>query len=94
MDLFKEKYILQTEHGPSQKVRVALGETNSMDRVWAIAVGELFQLFWGIGWRFLGTEPPLTFWSLRVSLGPVLAPLVVSFSLLMCCSECILRIKV
>ena len=38
--------------------------------------------------------PPLTFWSLMVSLGTVTVPLGVSFSLLMCYSEQILKIKV
>ena len=29
MDLFREKHTPQTEYGPSQKVRKALGETHS-----------------------------------------------------------------
>ena len=44
--------------------------------------------------RFPGIGPPLVFWSLMVSLGTVMAPLGVPFSLLMCYNQCILRIKI
>lgn len=40
MDLFRETRIPQTEYGVSQKARVALGETHSMDGVWAISEGK------------------------------------------------------
>ena len=43
--------------------------------------------------RFPGIGPSPTFWSLMVSLGAVMAPLVVLFSLLMCYDDHILRIK-
>ena len=46
------------------------------------------------GWRFLGTGSPCTFWSLVVSLEVVMAPVIVSFSLLMSYNECMLRIKI
>ena len=48
----------------------------------------------GKGQRFPGIGPPPIFWSLKVSLGTVLAPLGVSFSLLVCYNERILRIKI
>ena len=50
-------------------------------------MGRLFQLFGGRGWRFPGIGPLPTFWSLKVYLGSVMAPLTVSFSLLMCYNE-------
>ena len=48
----------------------------------------------GKGRIFPGIGPPPTFWSLMVSLGTVVATPGVSFSLLMCYSDHILRIKV
>ena len=56
-------------------------------------MGGLFQLFWGRGQRFSGIGPLHTFWSLMTSLGTVMVPLGVSFNLLMCYNEHILRFK-
>ena len=53
----------------------------------------LFQPILGKA-RFLEIEPPPIFWSLLMGLGTVLAPLAMSFSLLMCYSERTLRTKV
>ena len=46
------------------------------------------------GQGFPGVGPVPTVWSLMVDLGTSMAPLGVSFSLLMCYSELVLRIKV
>ena len=35
-----EIHVPQAERGPSQKARAALGETHSIDRVWAVSEGE------------------------------------------------------
>ena len=56
--------------------------------------GRIIPTILGKGWRFPGTGPPLTFWPLMVSLGTVMVPVSVPFTLLMCYSECALRIKV
>ena len=45
------------------------------------------------GPRFPGIGPLLTFWSLMGHFGTVMVPLGVSLSVLVCDSECILRIK-
>ena len=47
----------------------------------------------GEGWRVPGMGPPPTFLSLMVSLGTVMVPVGVSFVVLMCYSECILRVQ-
>ena len=44
---------------------------------------KIIPTIWGKGQRFPRVEPSLTFRSLMVSLGTVLAPVGVSFSLLM-----------
>ena len=46
------------------------------------------------GQGFPGIGPPPTFWPFMVGLGTVMAPVDVSFSLLMCYDERILRPKV
>ena len=46
------------------------------------------------GQGFPGVGPVPTVWSLMVDLGTSMVPLGVSFSLLMCYSELVLRIKV
>ena len=46
------------------------------------------------GQRFPGIRPSPTFWPLGVGLGTVRAPLGMSFSLLMCYNECILKTRV
>ena len=50
-------------------------------------MGGIFWLFWGKGWGFPGIGPPPTL-TFMVSLGTVLAPVVVSFTLMMCYKEC------
>ena len=46
------------------------------------------------GQGFPGIRPPSTFWSWLINLGTVMAPAGVSFSLLMCYTEHVLRLKV
>ena len=46
----------------------------------------------GKGWEFPGFGLLPTFWSLMIGLGTVLVPLGLSFSLLMCYNELILKI--
>lgn len=55
-------------------------------------MGGVFQLF-GKGWGFPGIGLP-TLFDLVVDLGTVKAPVGMSFSLLMCYNERILRLKV
>ena len=57
-------------------------------------MGGLFQLFGETGGEISRNWPSPTFGSLMVSLGAVMAPLVVLFSLLLCYDDHILRIKV
>ena len=49
--------------------------------------GRIIPTILGKGQRFPGTGSPPTFWSLMVSLGAVVVPLGMSFSLLMCYNE-------
>ena len=55
---------------------------------------EDYSNYLGQGQRFPGTGPPLTFWSLMIGLRTVMVPEGESFSLMMCYSERILRLKV
>lgn len=55
-------------------------------------MGGVFQLF-GKGWVFPGIGLPILF-DLVVDLGTVKSPVGMSFSLLMCYNERILRLKV
>ena len=48
MELFREIHIPLTECIPSQKVRMALGEIYSTDRVWAISEGRREALKYGV----------------------------------------------
>ena len=47
----------------------------------------------GKQWRFPGIGPPPNFWSLIVGIGTVMVSLSVSFYLLRCYNECILRLQ-
>ena len=95
-------------YGSSQKARAVLGETHFIDKSvcskcdWLVFMGQVisytnewedYSKHFEEGWRFPGIGPLPTLWSL-VSLGNVLAPLGVSFSLLIYSSDHILRIKV
>ena len=56
--------------------------------------GRIIPVTLGKGRGFPGVGPLPAFWSLIVDLGTVMVPLGVSFSLLLCYNEHILRIKV
>ena len=56
--------------------------------------GRIIPTILGKGQRFLGTGPQPTYWPFMVSLGTAMAPVGVSFSLLMYYNEGILRPKV
>ena len=55
---------------------------------------EDYTNYFGVGWGFPGIGPQPAFWSLMISLGTVMAPVDVPFSLLMCYNKCVLRFKV
>ena len=108
MGLVREKHTPQSEYGSSQKARAVLGETHFIDKSVGSKCDWLVFMGWVIsysnewedssnhfeeGWRFPGIGPQPTLWSL-VSLGNLLVPLAVSFSLLMYSSDHILRIRV
>lgn len=44
--------------------------------------------------RFQGTGPPPTFWLFMICLRTVLAPVSVSFSVLMCYNDCTMSLEV
>ena len=108
MDLVREKHTPQTQCGSSQKARAVLGETDFTDKSvcskcdWLVFTGWVIPYanewedcsnYFEEGWRFPGIGPLPTLWSL-VNLGNVLAPLGVSFSLLIYSNDRILRVKV
>ena len=81
-------------HGPLNRESVIL--KCGVVRFWGldnfiVYSGRIIPAILGKGWRFSEIGPLSTFWS---ALETVVVPLCVSFSLLMCYNECILRIKV
>ena len=56
--------------------------------------GKIIPVILGKGQGIPGIGPPPTFWPFIVGFRTVMAPVGVSFSLLMCYSEHILRLKV
>ena len=56
--------------------------------------GRIIPTISGKGRGFPGIGPPPTFWPFQVSLGTVMAPVSVSFNMLMYYSEHIIRLKV
>ena len=96
MDLFREKYTSQTSvgHHREQSVASKCGVVSfyGLGNFKRLMSGRIIPTILGKRRRFPGIGPPCTFWSLMVGLGTVLMPLGLSFSLLMCYSELILKI--